>query len=300
MPPQPDDRKCEVCGKRLHKFQTCNSCGKVLCNNHLSRSRHKCRAVAEPPKTEQGELITDSISPTEPKSEATSGQLPLKPIFAGVIVVIAVLGAVFILGGNGSGGEANETNGPLPYDITDVGPGSHFSIELSMSKITEYMMESMDRGEGTRPGGILPGGGMPGGGPFGNDTIPDEFRNRTRPGGFGFMGGISEFLVAVPDALEVEDPTSSTVNIRVIRESQSGFSIYSVNITNLSFGTYDPSNPPSVDLNLTAPLSTGTHDIYVTTVMFSGLYTSSAFRRVIGNYTIGDLIFLIKERVEVG
>ena len=114
------------------------------------------------------------------------------------------------------------------------------------------------------------------------------------------MGVISEFLVAVPDSLKVEDPTSPTVNIRVIRESQEGYSMLGVNITNLSFGTYDPSNPPSVDLNLTAPASTGTYDIYVTTVMLSGLDASSTFRRVVGNYPIGDLVFLIRERVEVG
>ena len=113
------------------------------------------------------------------------------------------------------------------------------------------------------------------------------------------MGGIGEFLVAVPDSLKVEDPTSPTVNIRVIRESQEGYDIIGVNITNLSYDTYEPSNPPSVDLNLTAPSSTGTYDIYVTTVTFSGLDTSSTFRRVIGNYPIGDLVFMIKERIEV-
>ncbi len=199
-------------------------------------------------------------------------------------MAVAVLGAIILLGGNGSEGEVNDTNQPLPVETTDVASGVQFSIELSMERITEYMTESMGRGGGN------PGGGNPGG----NGAIPGKDRNRTRP------GEISEFLVAVPESLKVEDPTSSIINVRVIRESQEGHIIYGVNITGLSYDTYDPSNPPSIDLNLTAPALTGTYDIYITTVMFSGLDTSSTSRRVIGEYPIGDLTFIVKETYKVG
>lgn len=278
------DRKCEVCGKRMHKVQACGTCGKALCNNHLSKTRHDC-------------VATDESTRIEPEGKpSTLVRIPGKIAIAiCVVVVVAVLGAVMLLGGNGSPGEEE-------VQITEVIPGANFSIELSMSKITEYMMESMGRGGrpgGQLPGGEFPGGGFPGGRPFGNGTIPDEFRNRTRIGGLGLMGGISEFLVAVPESLEVEDPTSASVSIRVIRESQGGYDIYGVNITTLSYETYDPANQPCVNLNLTAPASAGTHDIYVTTMRFSGLDTSSPFRQVIGEYYIGDLAFVVRERVEV-
>ena len=277
MASQKDSRTCEVCGKRLHKVQTCRTCGKALCNNHLSRSRHQCQA------TEESTLIPESEGIS---SGTTPRQIPQKLIIViAVVVIVAVSAAVILLGGNGSpGGGGNDEKG----EITEVIPGASFSIELSMARITEYLTESKDLGGG------IPGKGVPGGGkPFGNGTIPAKNR------GFGFKGGISEFLVAVPESLTVEDPTSASVEIRVIGESQGGYNIYGVNITTLSIETYDPANPPSVDLNLTAPSSTGTYDIYVTTLTFSGLDTSSTFRRVIGEYYIGDLVFLIKEEVEV-
>lgn len=106
---------------------------------------------------------------------------------------------------------------------------------------------------------------------------------------FGY--GINEFLVAVPESFKVEESTSASVNIRVIRESQEGYNIHGVNITTLSRQTYGPANPPSVDLNLTAPRSTGTYEIYVTTIALSGQGK--------GEYTIGDLTFLIKKKIEV-
>jgi hypothetical protein len=102
---------------------------------------------------------------------------------------------------------------------------------------------------------------------------------------------ISELLVAVPESFKVEEPTSASVRIRVVRESHEGYNIHGVNITTLSRATYDPRNPPSVDLNLTAPRSMGTYEIYVTTAALSDLGK--------GQYAVGDLTFLAKKEIEV-
>lgn len=291
---QKDARKCEVCGKRLHKVQTCRKCGKALCNIHLSTSRHDC-------------ITTESAEPsTEPRRTSAGTkprQVPGKVVIAIVLVAVVVVSAVLLLMNENEeneppGGEEENEPSSGEGEVIEVTPGASFSIELSLSEIMEVMMRSM--------GDQMPSGSPFGNrtNPFGNGTRPGGFGNGTLPGGLGLLRGAGEFLVAVPESFQVEDPSSTSIEISPIRESRDGYDIYGVKILDLnltmasSAGDYDPTSRPSIDLNLTASTSTGDYDIYYTILALSGL-EPAAFKRVIGKYFIGDLVFLIKERVEV-
>jgi hypothetical protein len=101
----------------------------------------------------------------------------------------------------------------------------------------------------------------------------------------------TEFVVAVPESIQLAGPSSS-IEIRLIRGSHNGYDIYGAKPKEPSSGE------DSIHINLTAPLSTGTYDIYFTVMPLSGL-EPTGFKRLIGEYRMGDLVFLLRESIRV-
>lgn len=276
-----DVRLCEVCGKRLHRLQTCPECGKAFCNRHLSPTRHECRAAQE--KGPKGATVGRD------HKAASKRLLVILAVVVGV-AIISLSAAVLLIGGDGQDEE----------NRTEVTAGTAFSLELSFQRIQEAMVET--RGTGRRfPGGEFPEGGFPGS-PFGNGTFPfpfgnetqrRDFMNRTRLPASGFLLNMTgaEFLVAIPEPIDVRDSTS--VQIREI-ESHDGYAIYGVSAANQALEGI-------IELDLEAPTSHGEYRVYYTLTALSGLEQETAVGTMgaVGVYTIGELTFMVRETFEV-